>query len=272
MSRREFIKIGAAAAIGAGVASAIEIPLLENSIQNDNTKVKQLQSQVNQGQQTFLTLNITEQAIVEDVAETMIPTDQNGPGAKEAGVVYFIDKRLAEEYGNNAKMYMVGPFIQPNQTTPITVGGVTYSQGSAPARISSGTGYQYPINLREFWRNGLSFLNDYAKSAYGNSFANLTNDQRTQVLTDLWNNKPTNFTGPNPKEFFSEMHNLVMEGFFSDPIYGGNIDLVSWKLVGFNGTNDGTAQGYSPPQEMLMTTPVRLPPKSLVDLQKPGGM
>ena len=32
MSRREFIKIGAAAAIGAGVASAIEIPILENVI------------------------------------------------------------------------------------------------------------------------------------------------------------------------------------------------------------------------------------------------
>ena len=29
MSRREFIKIGAAAAIGAGVASAIEIPILQ---------------------------------------------------------------------------------------------------------------------------------------------------------------------------------------------------------------------------------------------------
>jgi len=68
---------------------------------------------------------------------------------------------------------------------------------------------------------GFSFLDSYAKSAYGNPFAVLTNDQRTSVLTDLWNNKPTNFTGPNPKEFFSEMHNLVMEGFFSDPIYGG---------------------------------------------------
>ncbi len=42
MNRREFIKIGAAAAIGAGVASAIEIPILENSINNDNTKIKQL--------------------------------------------------------------------------------------------------------------------------------------------------------------------------------------------------------------------------------------
>src|SRR6202142_3648417 len=147
MNRREFIKIGAAAAIGVGVASAIEIPLLENS----SGKVNQLQNQgIQSGQQAFLTLNGTEQAIVEAVAETMIPTDQNGPGAKEAGVIYFIDKRLASDYGTNAKMYMQGPFIQPNLTTPVTVNGITYSQGSAPARIAAGTGDQYPINLREF--------------------------------------------------------------------------------------------------------------------------
>ena len=270
MNRREFIKIGAAAAIGVGVASAIEIPILNNSINNDNSKVKQLQDQVTQGQQAFLTLNGTEQAIVEAVAETMIPTDQNGPGAKEAGVIYFIDKRLASDYGTNAKMYMQGPFIQPNLTTPVTVKGITYSQGSAPARIAAGTGYQYPINLREFWRNGLIFLNAYAASTYGSGFSALTSSQKTQVLTDLWNNKPTNFTGPNPQEFFSEMHNLVMEGYFSDPIYGGNIGLVSWKLNGFNGTNAGAPEGYTSTQEMVLDHPVRLAPQSLADIQKSG--
>jgi len=79
ISRREFIKIGAAAAVGVGVASAIEIPILENS----NSKASQAQSQVTQGQQGFLTLNGTEQNIVEAVAETMIPTDSNGPGPKK---------------------------------------------------------------------------------------------------------------------------------------------------------------------------------------------
>ena len=118
----------------------------------------------------------------------------------------------------------------------------------------------------------LAFLNAYAVSAYGSGFAALTNDQKTQVLTDLWNNKPTNFTGPNPKEFFSEMHNLVMEGFFSDPIYGGNIGLVSWKLNGFNGTNGGAPEGYTPMQEMVLDHPVRLAPQSLADIQKSGGV
>ena len=79
INRREFIRIGAAAAIGVGVASAIEIPILENMVNNESNKANQAQSQVTQGQQAFLTLNGTEQAIVEAVAETMIPTDSNGP-------------------------------------------------------------------------------------------------------------------------------------------------------------------------------------------------
>jgi len=53
MNRREFIKKGAAAAIGVGVASAIEIPILENAVQTSNNKTNQSQSQVLQGQQVF---------------------------------------------------------------------------------------------------------------------------------------------------------------------------------------------------------------------------
>jgi hypothetical protein len=47
-SRREFIKIGATGAIGAGVASAIEIPILENIIQSSNNKANQAQTQITQ--------------------------------------------------------------------------------------------------------------------------------------------------------------------------------------------------------------------------------
>jgi hypothetical protein len=53
MNRREFIKISAAAAIGVGMASAIEIPILENTIQNEKNKTNQYQTQ---DAQVFLTL------------------------------------------------------------------------------------------------------------------------------------------------------------------------------------------------------------------------
>ena len=40
-SRRQFIKYGVAGAVGFGVASAIEIPILNNALQNDNNEIKQ---------------------------------------------------------------------------------------------------------------------------------------------------------------------------------------------------------------------------------------
>ena len=125
MNRREFIKIGAAAAIGAGVASAIEIPILQNNVNNEKSNASQLQNQVTQGQQVFLTLNAKEQAAVEALAEAIIPTDSTGPGAKEAGVVYFIDHMLAGNYGKGGNMFLQGPFIMP-QTGPLTVMGAVY--------------------------------------------------------------------------------------------------------------------------------------------------
>jgi gluconate 2-dehydrogenase gamma chain len=28
---------------------------------------------------------------------------------------------------------------------------------------------------------------------------------------------------------------MTVEGFFSDPVYGGNKDMVAWKMIGFPG-------------------------------------
>src|SRR5438445_13398388 len=61
----------------------------------------------------FVSLNINEQSLVEAIVETIIPSDSTGPGAKEAGVIYFIDRQLAGDYGQSANMFMEGPFIPP---------------------------------------------------------------------------------------------------------------------------------------------------------------
>ncbi len=37
--------------------------------------------------------------------------------------------------------------------------------------------------------------------------------------------------------FFGALLDAAMEGFFSDPIYGGNRDKIGWKLVGFPGVH-----------------------------------
>ena len=35
--------------------------------------------------------------------------------------------------------------------------------------------------------------------------------------------------------FWSTVYQTIMEGMFSDPIYGGNRNKAGWKLIGFPG-------------------------------------
>ena len=205
MNRREFIKIGAAGAIGFGVASAIEIPLLES---NYNPRIADLEKQSanQQGQLTqataFLTLNPNERPEVEALAEAIIPSDSTGPGAKEAGVVYFIDHMLAGNYGKGGNMFLQGPFVHP-QTGSVTVSGavypsttesaMTYSGGTIIPRLQAGTAYQYAFNPREFWRRGLVSLQTYCKAAKGGkNFQDLSSADQTAVLQEMYDNSPTN--------------------------------------------------------------------------------
>ena len=278
-TRRDFIKYGVAGAVGVVAATAVEFPLLNNTINNQSSEIKQkddqisqLQSEVNtltQGQ-GFLTLNPTERPLVEAIAETIIPSDSSGPGAKEAGVIYFIDRMLAGNYGKAGNMYMQGPFIQPT-TSSITMKNITYPAGTITPRLQAGTAYQYPFSPREYWRRGLMFLQDYCTSAYGGKFETLSADNQVKVLQDLFDNKPTNFTGPTAAEMFNELHDMVTAGYWTDPLYGGNQNMVGWTLLAFPGSNMGDAQGYKITDLMVASTPTRLPPMSLSDLQKAGG-
>ncbi len=284
--------------MGFGVASAIEIPILNNTIQNENSQIStlqndktqlqdqntalqnqnnQLQSQLNQDQ-GFLTLNPNERTVVEAIAEAMIPGTSSDPGAKEAGVIYFIDRMLAGSYGKGGNMFLQGPFIRPNLKNSVTVGNFTYPGGTISPRLQAGTAYQYPFNPREFWRRGLISIQTYSNSAYGGNFENRTSTQQTQLLQDLFDNKADNtnlqnaFQAPNAAEFFNELHDMVTAGFWADPLYGGNQGMVGWQLLASNGVNNGTAQNHTAIELATASTPTRLPPLSLAQLQKGAPM
>jgi len=200
-TRREFLKLGLAAAASAAAASGIEIPLvgnqnsiLQSQLNSANTQVRNLKSRINTVT-GFVSLSISEQTLVESIVETIIPSDSTGPGAKEAGVIYFIDRALAGDYGQSANMFMDAPHVPPNIAPipstgtalmvppslswaflPAPGGGYSVAGGggnsglipykgnstatppiptTASPRVGSGINYQYWMNLREFWRAGL---------------------------------------------------------------------------------------------------------------------
>jgi gluconate 2-dehydrogenase gamma chain len=35
--------------------------------------------------------------------------------------------------------------------------------------------------------------------------------------------------------FFAHLWECTVEGFFSDPVYGGNRDMIAWRMIGFPG-------------------------------------
>src|SRR5689334_14733371 len=57
-------------------------------------------------------LNADEAAFVEAAVDTLIPSDDVGPGALELGVPVFIDRQLASGYGRGDRLYLQGPFIE----------------------------------------------------------------------------------------------------------------------------------------------------------------
>ena len=288
-TRREFLKLGLAAAASAVTASAIEIPLFNNQNSSMQTKLNNVNSQLSSANSQlssantqisnlktrvntvvgFISLSVTEQSLLEKIVETIIPTDAD-PGAKEAGVIYFIDRQLAGDYGQSANMFMDGPFVPPGQAGPITVGTQTYSAGSPKPRVGAGTNYQYPLNLREFWRVGLVALQAYANSAYAGNFETLSSANQLLLLQDLWANKPTTFSNILPSDFAYELVFMTWAGFLMDPLYGGNQNMVGWTYTGFNGTNFGNfyGEGHDPKVLMVATTPTRLKPASLAQYQQ----
>src|ERR1700722_3498994 len=48
--------------------------------------------------------------IVAAAASRIFPSDDSGPGAKQAGVVIYIDRQLAGPYGRDRYRYTQGPF------------------------------------------------------------------------------------------------------------------------------------------------------------------
>jgi hypothetical protein len=76
-----------------------------------------------------------------------------------------------------------------------------------------------------------------------------------------------------PQDFFNELIFMAWSGFLMDPMYGGNFNMVGWKLVAFNGTNMGNfyGEGLHVRELMVADKPTRLQPVSLGQFQKGGA-
>jgi len=169
----------------------------------------------------------------ETVAAAMariIPTDET-PGAAEAGAVDFVDRYLS---------------------------GIGYIYA-----LPDGSGFESLTGKRaDAWMKrvraaqekyvaGVADLDTISTSRYETEFVHLTEDQQDDVLREIESGgtgeeRQIAYGGPvepalqktsaeNDLGFFELMVVHTRQGFYSDPIYGGNRDRIGWGVIGFPG-------------------------------------
>ena len=195
--RRRFL-LGAGTAVAAGLVPAVDA--------GAETPVKRAEPE------TFQVLTAPEVAFFSAVADCMIPADELTPSGTDCGVVNFIDRQLAGAWGGGAKMYRNGP----HQTAKREYG------------------YQLPLTPREFFAAGVVAVNLWTRKTWKKDFDGLGPQLRNEALQALEEGK-ADLGHLSARQFFEALLELIMEGFFADPMYGGNRGKVAWKLVGFPG-------------------------------------
>ncbi|MES2353625.1 MAG: gluconate 2-dehydrogenase subunit 3 family protein [Pseudomonadota bacterium] len=201
ISRRSFFKAAGAAAASTAV-EAYGLTPDKNVAPSQNSSAHT----------TYTFFNAAEVALIAAAVERLIPADENGPGALDAGVPSYIDKQLSGAWGAGERLYRSGPW---HSGTP--------SQG-----------YQLPFTPAELFRNALRGINENLSRAGKAAFAKLSAQDQDAYLKSLQSGN-IDLAGVPSKVFFESLLGLTIEGFFSDPVYGGNRDMTAWKMIGFPG-------------------------------------
>ena len=176
---------------------------------------------------------------LEAAAERLIPTDELGPGGKDAGVTCFIDRQLSSTWGTHGRNYRSGPWLEgtPEQ------------------------GFQSRLTPQEIYRIGIQEINAACRARYEKPFDQLQPERQDEVLKALEKGE-IELPSLSSKLFFDLLWRNTEEGYFADPMYGGNRGKVGWKLVGFPGVPSGAYKDHLDNPELYRAEPV-----SILDIQ-----
>ena len=157
-------------------------------------------------------LSEREAVLLGAIQNRLIPGDELGIGAVDAGCVVFVDHQLAGAFGKGSSSYKLGPY---KKGTP--------EQGN-----------QSPLTPADVYQKGLAELDAYTQQHLGGSFEHLSAADQDEFLEKL-EAGGISFTSVDSKTFFALMLQNVKEGYLADPVYGGNRDMVGWRMIGFPG-------------------------------------
>ncbi len=231
--RRGFLK-------GAGVAGAGAAAALTGGAAQAQTPAPAVTAAAKQvaPNEPLLALTAAEAAFFTAAFDTLIPADKLSPSGSECGLVTFMDRQLAGAWGNGARLYRAGPFMpgKPEQ------------------------GYQLPLTPREFFAAGIKAANAYARKTFGKDFDRLSPTDREAAMKAMESGQ-AQFPDFASKMFFEALYASAMEGFFADPIHGGNRDKASWRMIGY----PGLPATYARTAEQYRGKKLNIEPQSIAD-------
>ena len=186
--------------------------------------------------------NDFEARTVEAVAERIVPGDEHGAGATEAGVVYYIDRAVAGFSSSLQKVYRLG--LRELQRHCAAQRGRAFVELS-PAEQDD--------VVRRFL--GPEIGPEAGRASAGEDDYDFRGERGDRQDEDA---------GAILRRFFAVAREHTLEGMFCDPVYGGNRNAAGWRLVGFPGVH----WGYTAEQMKEGYDGRRIPIRTLSDLRR----
>src|SRR5262249_5205025 len=207
LGRRDFLK----GAVVGGAAATVTLP--QNAGAQQPAPAPAPAAAPDAANPGYGFLNLEEAAFVEALVDHMVPADALTPKGTDIGINIYIDRALASAWGKSDRLYLQGP----------------WKRGAPSQR------YQLPRTAAQLYRAGIAATNAHCRKTYGKPFDRLDETQREEVLVGLSTGKVSFDDGLPARSFWTTVYQTVMEGMFSDPIYGGNRNKAGWRLIGFPG-------------------------------------
>src|SRR5690625_267417 len=263
LSRRRFIKNTGMVA-GGVVGGSLLGGVLTNQFQTKpetQTKSEKTNTSLQDARMYFSRKEDFE--VLEAATERIFPEDDNGPGAVELGVPYFIDKQLAGQWGSNTKDYMRDPFDQGKQVQDYEhqdreqdkQGPNTSTQIPTPTPR-----YQTRLNRGEIFIQGLRKLNKESQDRFDKKFIDVEVDEQNEIL-EAFEKREIQMKDVESVTFFNLLLQTTLEGAYSEPVYGGNKNMQGWVMKEYPGPRAAYIN------EIESEDFIEMEPKSLRDYQ-----
>jgi hypothetical protein len=118
--------------------------------------------------------------------------------------------------------------------------------------------------LAPVYHSALAGIDAAARREFGRPFVALSVNDQDSLVDRLEREQIEELQQSETTGFFDLVWQHLREGLFSDPIHGGNRDMLGWRLIGF----PGAQEGYTAEEQRLDAVITRKP-RSLADWPDP---